>query len=368
MKNIYKLLTIFVLFEIAGLLLLKSVSARTIIFQTNFDHCDNWSITQGPSDISNIYPSYIYGKNNFPSDHPASSSGPKYIGWFDSKTYLRKNLHNTVTLSSRNCRSGKCITHYSEVPLISSGGEASGGELYISLTDPPGQDDTGYEEIWITVWRKFQPNYYTNQNMQKFIRVSHFNANSPYGLTSWHPKGDPDSHAPFVIGGFNGANGLDNYGYKLRYGYFAINLYPYANRSDYKWSPSDLNCGLYHSAAGSKVIYTWTRLRSGTQHGGWQQPGNYGDGNYHIHEYHFKMNSSPGLPDGVLEYYIDGICQVSLLNIPYIKSGLKMLKWNLVALGGNNDFYDPNGEYECYYAYDDVVISDYRIGKDYKIP
>jgi len=339
---------------------------NTIIFQTNFDKCGDWTIAQTSSNKSNYPATWPYGQTDFPCGvNAGSGTGAHWVAWYDSKTYIVNNAHNTVILSTANARSGKGITHYTEVPTTASGGEASDGSLGISLTTAIGDPSQGYDEIWITVWRKFDSvtPYYTAQNMNKFIRVSSYDA-SKGSIGEWFS----DRHLPFVIHQTNGANSTDNYGYKLRYHQNMVRLYPNENRTDYVFSESSLVDGIFKASTDPTYIGVYAKLQSGTQHGGWQQPGNYGDGNYYCHEYHLKMNSAPGKKNGVYEYYINGIRQWSVTDIPWVKAGANMVKWNYVVFGGNNDYYNSAGEYETWYAYDDIVISTYRVGSTYTIP
>ncbi len=337
----------------------------SIIFQTNFDGCADWTVTQTASNKSNVPNTWTYGQTDFPCGINANSgTGARWVAWYESKTYLVSDVSNTVNLNSANARSGKAITHSVEVPTSSSDGNASDGTLYLSLTTAIGDPTQGYNEIWVTVWRKFDSvtPYYTAQNMQKFIHVSSYDA-SKGSITDWFS----DKHLPSLIQQTQGNNSTDLYGYKYRWLSQWINLYPNANREDYTWGTEDLDEGIYKSGAGTKYINTYAKLQSGTQHGGWQQSGNYGDGNYYCHEYHLKMNSAPGVADGVYEYFINGIAQVSVNNVSFVKSGAQMVKWNSVVFGGNNDYYNTGGEYETWYAYDDIVVSDYRVTEDYII-
>lgn len=338
----------------------EEILDHKVIFETDFDDCTDWTVAQGDSNTSNLYPAYGYGETNFP-DSFTGYDGAKYIGWYDSRTYLTANQHNTIVLDASHSRAkdGKAVTHWTEVPLTASDGEASDGTLYISLTDQPGDPTKGYNEIWITLWRQYDPNYYTDQNMQKYLKVSSYNS-AEGGLSDWFGN----VHLPKITAGTQGANNVDSEGNKLRWFYGSIKLFPAANRNDYVFQEEDLDQGIFKQG-GTGAIQTYATLSSGTQHGGWQNQGNYGDGNWHLHEWHVKMNSAPGVSDGVYEYFIDKVSQHSVDNIPFIASGTQMNKWNVVVLGGNNDYYDRNGEYETWYAYDDVVISTYRLPSGY---
>jgi len=358
---------------LAILLFASTAFADTIIFETNFNSCDDWSITQpikAGSEYSNIYPTYANGGDtDFPSDFPASGSGARYIGWFESKTFLDVNTYDTVNLSSSNARSGKAITHWSEVPDEESNGDASDGTLYISLTGTPG--DVGYPEIWISTWRKYQDSFFEGPRTIKYLHVSHYDhdlyvGSSACHLTNWSGVpcyGGEEQHAPKIVAGMIGTGATDDTGNILMNHYVMTRYFPYADRAEF--NPSGTDCGNFYSGTATPKVYA--TLDGTTIQGGWRNSGNFADGSYHFHEWHLKLNSATGAADGVLGYYIDGECQYEFSNLQWVQSGTVNDKgWNLVVLGGNNDF-NAGSESEVWYAYDDVVISDYRVGSDYVI-
>jgi hypothetical protein len=78
--------------------------------------------------------------------------------------------------------------------------------------------------------------------------------------------------------------------------------------------------------------------------------------------FYVKMNSAPGAADGVLMQWVNDQ-RVRVVNtIPWIKANEenKMVGWNYFALGGNDNFYPfpPEDQFEDWYAFDDVVVSD----------
>ncbi|MFH1585770.1 MAG: hypothetical protein ABIB79_03315 [archaeon] len=338
-----------------------------IIFETNFDDVDDFTIPEGSSAISNVFPTYTQGIDNFPSDYPASGTGPRYVGWYESPTYMSVNEHNSLYIDSNNSRGpGKGVTHYHEVTLGDQPFEASNGALYISLADDVGdRNNSGYNEVWVSMWKKYDPNFYEDDEEIKYMHISAYD--SSQSLTDWFPGGDPDAHAPAVIMGQQGLGLTDTTGNNKLHNYYMFIMYPYDNRTDFQGNTAgDLLEGIWRG----RTAYTYRTdvvLSGGTVNGGWKNSPNYGDGDYHFHEWVVKINSAPGVADGEFAHYIDGQAQMKFTNIPWVKDGQQMVKWNNVVLGGNEDFDDDTAEWETWSAYDDVVISNYRVGSTYII-
>jgi hypothetical protein len=102
-------------------------------------------------------------------------------------------------------------------------------------------------------------------------------------------------------------------------------------------------------------------------------PGSPGDGEWHYYEWHVKINSAKGVPDGVLEVWYDGTKLISVSNLAwwdndYNDDGTWYRRdkrgWNCIMLGGNNFnvFSTAQLKEEQWYAIDDLVISTSYIG------
>lgn len=97
------------------------------------------------------------------------------------------------------------------------------------------------------------------------------------------------------------------------------------------------------------------------------------DGNWHTITLHAKLNSAPGVNDGLYEVVYDG-CQIKhLTNMGWIGvNGNIKAGWNMVTIGGNvfnnymgiKDHVYRSGA-EQWYAIDDVVVSTTAIPDDY---
>jgi len=76
--------------------------------------------------------------------------------------------------------------------------------------------------------------------------------------------------------------------------------------------------------------------------------------------FYLKMNSAPGVPDGILSQYINGQRIKHVDNIPWVETNEQnmMVKWNHFSIGGNDYFapYPNDMKFEDWYAIDDLVV------------
>lgn len=95
-----------------------------------------------------------------------------------------------------------------------------------------------------------------------------------------------------------------------------------------------------------------------------------GDGNWHTLKWHLKMNTALDAKDGVVEFWMDGLRQLSKINMDWLRAGGDVnAGWNVVAIGGNsfNQFSNASNKAEQWYAIDDFVVSTTPIPADYVI-
>jgi len=78
--------------------------------------------------------------------------------------------------------------------------------------------------------------------------------------------------------------------------------------------------------------------------------------------FYVRMNSAPGVPDGVLMQWIDDVQTFNQRKISWIgpTNNTKDIKWDVVAIGGNDYFgrHPASERYEEWYAIDDIVVLD----------
>jgi hypothetical protein len=73
-----------------------------------------------------------------------------------------------------------------------------------------------------------------------------------------------------------------------------------------------------------------------------------------------KMNSAPGVHDGIVRQWINGVQVHNRVDVPWISKNKnnEMVGWNYIAIGGNDFFqaYANSKHYEDWYSIDDVIV------------
>lgn len=339
---------------------------NTIIFEDSFNNHNDWSVPYQWNAV--VWPDAQV--SDFPSANP--TTGARMIGYAgqDSVITGQTNPRIAITPSAGRGVSGKGMRMRCEAIYGQDDQHSvwySDTQTYYTLTETPG--DYGYTEIWIQMWRRYQPNFYSRAGNIKYMHVSHFRGGS---LNDWHYDSEADvDHAPLAVldtvtfdSDINCCTGVTAYDDLTQdfepWAYTMFRLDPYDQRTSY--NPTALYEGIFHHTYLGEVHATLNIT------GEWRDPGNYGDGGWHYHEVHLKMNSAPGVADGEYGYYIDGVPQLVLIDVPWIATGGTMVGWNMVSPGGNQDFHTlvPGGE-TFYYDIDDLVISANRVGQNYTI-
>lgn len=79
-------------------------------------------------------------------------------------------------------------------------------------------------------------------------------------------------------------------------------------------------------------------------------------------EFYLKLNSKIGANDGVFKQWINGKLVADIQTIPWVKSNENNVfpSWNVIALGGNDNFHDQANElkHEEWYAIDELFVYD----------
>lgn len=332
----------------------------TVLFQDSFDSHSDWHVPYQANSV--IWPTAQ--TSDFPTGNP--TSGPRMIGYSGQESVITGQTNPRISITGGAGRGGtgkglrmRCEAIYGQNDQHSVW--YSDTQTYYTLTSAPGE--YGYPEIWIQMWRRHQPNFYSRAGSIKYMHVSHFRGGD---LNDWHYNDESDvDHAPLMVidsvtfdGDLNCCTGSMAYDDLTQdFEPWIMTMFredPYPQRTDYR--PESLIEGIFHHQYIGEVYATPNMT------GGWRDTGNFGDGDWHFHEFHLKMNSAPGVADGVYGYYIDGVAQTVLTDVPWIQSGGVMCGWNMVSPGGNQDFHTltPGGE-TFYYDIDDLSISTYRL-------
>lgn len=308
-----------------------------VIFEDNFDSQSDWA----PKCLN-------CNRNSGGYTSGAESSGtPNGWDWwrndefwspfvFTDRGYGGGTINSKPTIQISNLNfygpTGKALTVFNE----SNNGDGSDGFGADGiLAKSLGQD---YQELYINVKIKYQKGFQlhwtvgSNGAIQKLVRLGHNgNPNQPFGFGSSY------QNAPMYF--------FDTY----------VDEYGLSHTHSFRFSPANL-----YYLPGQKTMGQYVGKPSFDI--------SIGDGNWHTLSFYLKMNSSPGVADGISKYWFDGVLQSSTSNIPFIKSG-SMLGWNSVYLGGNcfNQYAPITDKAEQWYAFDDIVVSTTPIPADYVI-
>ncbi len=320
-----------IFFVISGYTLLAQSSQGEIIFEENFDSQPDWQLTQPIG--SNTAISSYNGENTIPTGfHSYRIQGSSY----------QNNQHNSIIIDNTNARGGlgKGMTFWNEsgdTNCDSGGGWCSDNQIGIHLPN-------GHNELYVSYYIKFQSNWkWSNEAsiMEKIWRVSHYHGGSPYIFFS---NGNQHPLATGLLTVWNQGNA--NTSHMLNYRY-EVTYYPdqanpeHDDRARVAYYP-----GGNYSGTGPEFSDT----------------GQLGDGEWHLCQYHIKMNSSVGVTDGIIEYFFDGNLILRVDDLAWSDTGGQQsprLNWNYITFGGNTyNHYAPISEFaEQWYAIDDIVIS-----------
>ncbi len=323
---------IFLLFLMVGVFGFKNSIEAEIIFEDNFDNSPDWQSNQTVNKSQSG--GYDISWTQTRSDICTTLCPPQ--GWTSyraaSSQWTDDRRKDTYILNSEGARggTGKGITY--NVEVSGDYGVWSGGSLDLWL------GEEGYEELYIRYYLKYDINWnWTNQDntqhcQQKLIRISTFN--DDIWTTTYNPQ---------------------------QYGSASVNwptLYPdwYYNAS---YPPAKMTMAV-RKAPDYSVDETETV--SGAV---WPT-----DDNWHSYEFYVKMNSFPGVADGIWKVWIDGNLKGERTNVEWKMAGSNTThNWNWLMFLDNvtnaSATLDSHTEMSLYM--DDVVISTSYIGPDYVI-
>lgn len=312
------------------ILLNYSLAFTEIIFQDNFNNSPDWQSNQT---IKKSQPGgYDISWKNTRQDTCTSLCPPK--GWTSYRTassiWTDNRRKDTFLLNAEGARggSGKGIVY--NVEVSGTFGIWTGGSLDIWL------GKVGYKELYIRYYLKFDPLWKwtnassTQHHLQKIIRINTFNDNIWTSTTN-----------PQQFGKSQGKN-MPVWLVELYYNKF----YP-----------------PIHLSSQVRTAPDYTPLASIEDYNALIPT----DGQWHCYEFHVKMNTSPGVPDGVWGFYIDGKLKSEKKDIAW-KAKDSNLKhdWNWLMLLDNvtNISATKEDHIEMQMYMDDVIVSTTYIGPD----
>ena len=221
--------------------------------------------------------------------------------------------------------------------------------------------DNGYEELYVEFYIRFSPNWWqrtltnTASWASKILRVGSWDgvgdevngaAGSLGPIAFWDYK--QDAYGVRNVLAFRGGPWGENYKFNGGYGTGVSLNYTKdtAGQEEKGYDPAHTN------------VLTGTPLVNGPT--AWHEDVFGSTEHWTKMAFYVKMNSAPGSKDGIFRQWVNDERIVNREDVPWVmeNSENKMVKWNFVAIGGN-DFFQPypnEQRFEDWYAIDDVVV------------
>jgi len=291
-----------------------------ILFEDNFDDHPDWYVVDGSEECDGIgwcdgaIPngwSYLrnieawHPDNGFPTKKPGQSISNEQFRWTTGKSWIKYQ------------ESSKAVWN------TAWGDDAM---LIKSLSG-------SYDEVNMSFWIKVDPDWQWVDSFFKLARIYSFDG--PDGVNSpWN----------FFSSGYSAPIFLLDLKSSPTYGYRSVA----ALRCDPQ--VSDYYCGTYTDTYNSP----WGGTNASTT---FTDP--FDDGEWHHLEIKVWMNSEIWVADGTAQYWLDGVEEFSLSDIPWRSTWSSLSnKFNTFWIGWNtyNWFSDPSNQAEQWYAIDDVVV------------
>lgn len=329
------------------------VSAE-VIFKESFDAQSDWTSTKYSD---NKYQAVWFG-NVLPDD---------WDSHYQAGYYNPPSAHDSLEILAENSDKarggqGKAAVNWREHHINPNFSKEwkSNSALGIHLDKFGG----GFEQLYVEFWIAFDPNWTSTTAASKVFRIF-----------SWDEEGD---FWQAFEGGSQGPLFLWDYAYDGTYGVRnKLGFRGGPHGENYKMSSSDvsglprelLNLGdmsanftsdLEEGAELTDKVSGSTLQSSGVvSHEQVFGP----SGTWTKVAFFVKMNSAPGVQDGVFRQWVDDELILETTQIKWVgeNSENKMVKWNAIAIGGNdywiNGGYTNDQQREEWYAIDDLLVS-----------
>jgi hypothetical protein len=284
------------------------------------------------------------------------------------------NLKSTIEILAENGgRNGSTRSYLGTRESIdSTGGQwHSDGQLIKAPIDPT--NVAGTEEIYIEFWIRFEANWF-QRGFADGVYPSF--SSKIFRISSWTPGGNMLSGArgdlgPVMLFDYKS----DNYGMRNKIGFRggpqtnstgATNNYKVPSVYGFTDNSNFNQLGLVGQDVGGTDAQLPDLVNGGllvdttklvTHEMLWGPPENWTKVAFYL-----KMNSAPGVPDGIMSQFINGHRIRHENTIPWVEANPDniMVKWNHFSIGGNDQFLPYPGEqrFEDYYYIDDIVVRD----------
>jgi len=327
-----------------------SYASGEVVFKENFDDQPDWTSTM----FSTVNIQKKSGGDVLPEGWNLIYQGTK---WSPETGY--KGSHASLELLDQNVdkargQSGKSAVMWRESYSRGWKNWASDSQLWKHL-------EGGYEELYVEFYIRFSPNWWqrdldnTGSWASKIFRVGSWDgvgdevngaAGSLGPIALWDYK--QDDYGMRNVYSFRGGPWGEGYRFNGDYGDDFSKNYTTntVGQAEGGLNPAHTNVLTGAPLAGGPTAWHEDVFGS-TEH--WTKMA-----------FYVKMNSAPGVKDGIYRQWINDERIVNRDSIPWIgeNSENKMVKWNYVAIGGN-DYLQPypnEQRFEDWYAIDDLVV------------
>ena len=348
-----------------GALVTTTVARAEIVFEENFDDQPDWRSAMYSSDIEQRAATHTIPENWY--------SIRQVPQWAPSKGHADR--HEAIEILASNAdksRGGKGKSYVSYRDSYNAGWNFWASESIMLKYLPE-----GYSEIYVEFWIRFDPNWTRTKVTDLASATSKI-----FRISSW--SGEGTEYGAFSDGNIGPIalwdHNLNSYGVRD-----ALALRGGPHSDNYKFVPADIpdvggaiisgslgdfNLNFSGSLAGMGPGDTQPIIKDRVNGGFITKDTSgavthdqlFGSGDAWTKlAFYVKMNSAPGVKDGVFRQWMNDKQIFRSTQVPWIRPSEtkdENAKWNLVAIGGNDFFQTyPNAErVEEWYSIDDLVI------------
>ena len=224
----------------------------------------------------------------------------------------------------------------------------------------------GHEGLYVEFWMKFEPDWshHPSGDASKIFRVGSWSGQgSEFQAFSGGEQGPL-----FLWGWLRDSYGVRNF-HSLRGGPHGEN---YGMTSETRGSHQRESLNYTTDTVGHGVNGTTPKIPDRVN-GGYisdnlsqivDHPQIFGTGEWNKVAFYVQMNSSPGVPDGVLRQWLNDEQIVNVRDIIWVSPSTedpgKMVQWNFFSIGGNDYFksYPMESQHQEWFAIDDLRVAD----------
>ncbi len=346
------------------------LSQAEVLFEENFDNQPDWTITMYNADNPILRSRGDVVPDNWDGAYNGS------VWTTEEHAPQNHSSHEILASNADKARggSGKSIVHYRHSWTLESGRVKwnSDSQLIKAPIDPDNPEGT--EELYVEFWIRFSENWfyrgtpsgeYPGGWMSKIFRAASWTPGEDKNMVSggardlgpmfyWDYRADKfgvRNKTSFRGGPPANAAGTDNYKVPSVEDAFGesgnFNALDIAGEGIDGTDPQLKNQVDGTLLADTEDLVSHEMLFGPPQH--WTKVA-----------FYLKMNSAPGVPDGVFSQFINGHRIKHIDNIPWVETNEQnmMVKWNHFSIGGN-DYFAPKANderFEDWYAIDDIVV------------